>query len=118
MYTRSQKVKLKPTQMVMGLLYTEIRTMSIITRGNLTGYDTHRLLSLPALLLFRSDMDPELVQAQRQWRKAIMLVWRHAAQHKYVVVFALMCRSPRITAFFPAKERGLPGTLHCCYVKS
>ncbi len=29
--------------------------------------------------------DSEAVLAHRQWKKAIIIVWRHAAQHKYVI---------------------------------
>ena len=28
------------------------------------------------------ETDIEAIQARKQWKKAIMLVWRHAAQHK------------------------------------
>jgi bromodomain-containing protein 8 len=34
-----------------------------------------------------SDVDSEGHQAFRNWRKTIMLVWRHAAQHKYANLF-------------------------------
>jgi len=31
-----------------------------------------------------SDVDPEVAQSLKMWRKSIMLVWQHASQHKYV----------------------------------
>ncbi len=32
---------------------------------------------------YQSEMDPESLQTHKQWKKAIIIVWRHAAQHKY-----------------------------------
>ena len=31
-----------------------------------------------------SDVDPEVAQSLKMWRKSIMLVWQHASQHKCV----------------------------------
>lgn len=46
----------------------------------------------------QSELDPEALQAHRQWKKAIMLVWRHAAQHKFANLF-----------MYPVKEDDAPG---------
>lgn len=35
----------------------------------------------------RSSDEQEAIQAQKTWKKSIMLVWRAAANHKYANVF-------------------------------
>lgn len=46
-----------------------------------------------SLFGFRSTCgeDQEAVQAQKIWKKAIMLVWRAAANHRWIFIFALLC---------------------------
>ena len=39
----------------------------------------HHVIAAPS----SRDADQEMGISQKQWKKAIMLVWRHAAQHKY-----------------------------------
>ncbi|XP_031571190.1 bromodomain-containing protein 8-like isoform X2 [Actinia tenebrosa] len=41
----------------------------------------------PASQTSQGDMDTESIQAQKTWKKSIMLVWRAAANHKYANVF-------------------------------
>jgi hypothetical protein len=46
----------------------------------------------------QSDGDPDSGMSKKQWKKAIMLVWRHAAQHKYANLF-----------LHPVREDDAPG---------
>ncbi|XP_070541160.1 bromodomain-containing protein 8-like isoform X19 [Ptychodera flava] len=47
---------------------------------------TESIPGSPASLSQGSD-DPEAIQAQKAWKKSIMMVWRAAASHKYANVF-------------------------------
>ncbi|XP_077992538.1 bromodomain-containing protein 8-like [Glandiceps talaboti] len=47
---------------------------------------TDSIPASPASLSQSSD-DPEAIQAQKAWKKSIMMVWRSAASHKYANVF-------------------------------
>ncbi|XP_028516816.1 bromodomain-containing protein 8 isoform X2 [Exaiptasia diaphana] len=43
--------------------------------------------SVPASPASQGDLDSDALQAQKNWKKSIMLVWRAAANHKYANVF-------------------------------
>lgn len=44
------------------------------------------------------ELDADSVQTHKQWKKAIFIVWRHAAQHKYANLF-----------LHPVREEDAPG---------
>ena len=46
------------------------------------------LLNFVILYLYMfSDFTPDQVQSHKAWKRAIMLVWRQIAQHKYANLF-------------------------------
>ena len=69
----------EPSKMISeAQLCTVLNNYRLSSRFNVT-----RILFLDA----RSSDEQEAIQAQKTWKKSIMLVWRAAANHKYANVF-------------------------------
>ncbi|CAI8014015.1 Bromodomain-containing protein 8 [Geodia barretti] len=85
--TRSRKRKLDVDESVESTdLESEEEPSSIVTSA------------APSPAPSQSDGDPDSGMSKKQWKKAIMLVWRHAAQHKYANLF-----------LHPVREDDAPG---------
>uniref|UniRef100_A0A3P9JDN2 Bromodomain-containing protein 8 n=1 Tax=Oryzias latipes TaxID=8090 RepID=A0A3P9JDN2_ORYLA len=74
---------------------SEVTGVAVVSDGGAAGSEVREeaisvtLIRTLSLFGFRSTCgeDQEAVQAQKIWKKAIMLVWRAAANHRYASVF-------------------------------
>ncbi len=54
-----------------------------------------------------SEMDADTLRAHKQWKKGIMIVWRHAAQHKLVYAISIYYQVLGYGASVRMRKRGI-----------
>ena len=59
----------------------------------------------PTLRLPHSEMGPDQLQSYKAWKRAIMLVWRQIAQHKYANLFLQPVKDEEATGYSEVVHR-------------
>ncbi|XP_065883321.1 bromodomain-containing protein 8-like isoform X2 [Dysidea avara] len=56
-------------------------------------------MTSPSSSMIDSEVDPEVAQSMKMWRKSIMLVWQHASQHKFASLFLHAVKDEEATGY-------------------